>query len=512
MTKEQIIEKCKESFIYLGNVVTPDTFDLPSPKFHFEIEDVVLGNAKWVYNKSTDSYDIVYGNFTNKKICIEAPRGYAKSTLIAAYAVLHHLLFYGDKTYIIIQSKTRKEAVKRLRKIKNIFHSRVFRAVFDKHYNESTCPIWREDKILTPDGDTIEAIGTGQQTRGLKEDDTRVTLWVLDDPEDENNTKTQDSMDDNFHRLLTSLPALSKNESQIIIIGTPIHQMCMVERLMNAEGWVTAKFPACDEITKEVLWHEYETYEDLMQEKKEMMSLGKVSVFYSEKMLVITGDEDAVFREADIQYYKGFIDIVDGEAILNITSLNKKELEEPILKPVNLYMGVDPASSESSKSDYSTTVMIAYDEDQCIYVLPYFEKQVRPSVHAEDIINKIIEYPIKRVNVETVSYQESLRNIINDYLREKNKYQYGLEKKWTPRRDKDTRLKDLERFTVNKKLYLQENMHTLLAELLNFPRGRKNLLDGLWYATRYLSIPDHSTEPIKKEEEDEPTLSWMGMV
>ena len=80
------------------------------------------------------------------------------------------------------------------------------------------------------DGSMIICKGTGQQLRGIKHGNQRPTLIIVDDPEDENNTKTSESMEANLRWLLQSaVPSLDPKKGRIAIIGTPIHQRCMVE-------------------------------------------------------------------------------------------------------------------------------------------------------------------------------------------------------------------------------------------------------------------------------------------
>ena len=157
-------------------------------------------------------------------------------------------------------------------------------------------------------------------------------------------------------------------------------------------------------------------------------------------------------------------------------------------------MGVDPASSLKSSADLSTTVPIAFD-GWAIYMLPYFEKRVRPTEHARQIQNKYLELKPKKTHIESVSYQEALRSIMREWAMATGNYVSGLEKKWQPRGDKDDRLSELQRFTESHRLYLQPGMHRLQDEMLLFPRGRKNLLDGLWFATRNLKAPIHIHQP-----------------
>jgi len=244
----------------------------------------------------------------------------------------------------------------------------------------------------------------------------------------------------------------------------------------------------------------------LMQEKEDLLSIGKVSMWYSEKQCVITGDEDALFEETDIRWWDGYLDIIEQEAFLHITHLNRRKtskgnwelisLDEERIIPVNTYMGVDPASSLRRKADFSTTVPIAVDHRKNIYMLPYFEKRVRPTVHAKQITDKFLEIRPKKTYIETVAYQESLRNMVKDWMEENNEYIPGIGKKWQPRNEKDDRLQDLQRFTKQHKLHLQPGMHRLLDEMLLFPRGNKNLLDGMWYATRSMSEPYHDIQSV----------------
>ena len=173
--KIELISKCKENLLLFGRIITPNAFELPSPQFHYELV-TLLTDRKLL------------------KLAIEAPRGYAKSTL-CILTVLDHLIFDKGPKYVVIQSKTQREAKKRLGAIKNIIeYSRIFQDLFG-YMGVNVAKTWREDSIILPNGDTIEAKGYGQPVRGgLTEDWARVTLYYLDDPEDEDNTKTKDAL------------------------------------------------------------------------------------------------------------------------------------------------------------------------------------------------------------------------------------------------------------------------------------------------------------------------------
>lgn len=481
MTKDEIIQRASYDLIFFAQAIAQKAFELPTPDFHYELASLLLDK------------DLL-------KLAVEAPRGYAKSTL-CVFTVLHHITYGEGAKYVIIQSKTQGHAKQRLGAIKNILeYSDEYHQLYG-YKGMNTATEWNKDRIVLADGTVIEAKGYGMQTRGgLTEDWARITLYYLDDPEDENNTKTADSMSNNLDKFLSTLPGLKKKTGKAVVVGTPLNQSCLIEKLDTMGGWYFKRYSACNENTGEVLWKEMESFKELMQEKDDLLSIGKVSKWYSEKQCLITGDDDALFVEGDLRWWDGYY----NDGYLHITHQNRRKtlnnnwemilLEQERIIPVNTYIGVDPASSLKQSADLSTTVPIAFD-GWGIYMLPYFEKRVRPTEHARQIQDKVLELNPKKTYIESISYQEALRSIMREWMVEKNIYVSGLEKKWQPRNDKDDRLSDLQRFTEAHRIYLQPGMHRLQDEMLLFPRGRKNLLDGLWYATRNLKAPVHVHQP-----------------
>jgi len=173
------------------------------------------------------------------------------NSTLCVFRVLQHLLFDKGSKYVVIQSKTQKEAKKRLGAIKNIIeYSQAFRDLFG-YMGEQSAKTWTQDTIVLANGDTIEAKGYGQPVRGgLTEDWARVTMYYLDDPEDEDNTKTKDAMEGNLKKFLSALPGIKKKTGRVIVVGTPINQACLVEKLRKMGGWTFKHYQAVNEKTK----------------------------------------------------------------------------------------------------------------------------------------------------------------------------------------------------------------------------------------------------------------------
>ena len=481
--KQQVLDRCKTDLLYFGQILNPTAFYTESPEFHKEIVQMLMDRSIL-------------------QIMFQAPRGFGKSTLLLLF-ILHHLFFDGGNKVILIQSKTRPLALDRMSTIKSLLKSYLVSDLFSVNINEDTSSTWREDKIqfrfnniITGEnqGVMIRAIGTGMPARGMLVDETRITLYVLDDPDDEDNCKTKEAMDDNLSKFLGNKEGVDPRGGRTIVIGTPIREGCIVDRLNGNFGWETKVYDSIDETNKVSIWENYRSYKWVMEEKKrEYEELGMRWKWYAEFRCQISGEEDRVFK--DWKYWGGSLE--DG--FLKITHKHKQELPTPELVPVNTFLGIDPASSTKSTADYSVTFRLAFDGKN-IYVLPYFRQRVTPLAHAEQIVETVRQDKPTRGQVETVGYQEMLRTYLRQRLEEEDLYLPGLELKFNPRTEKSARLEMLQPFFASGRIWLMDNMPELEDEFNMYPRGKHDdLLDGLYYATRKLIPPDHQVET---EEDD----------
>lgn len=145
--------------------------------------------------------------------------------------------------------------------------------------------------------------------------------------------------------------------------------------------------------------------------------------------------------EEDILEYDGEIEVKPEGSILKLTYPDEKEI------PVNIFMGVDPASSTKQTADYSTIVPVAIDADNNRYVLPYFRRRIRPVDLAEAILMYYNRYRPEKTKIETVGYQEMLRDYLRRKCEELNIFIPGLEVKNQPRTAKSVRLEGMQPFS-----------------------------------------------------------------
>ena len=458
-TKE-ILLKVKDDIVLFGKIAMPQMFAVASPKFHYTIADKLKDNNK-------------------KQINIIAPRGHAKSSLIGGVFPLYHLMFDKGPKLVVLVSRTQDHAIKLLGTIKDALdYSEQFRSIFG-YWGQYSAKSWQKAEITLKDGSVIVCKGTGQQLRGIKVGNQRPTLIVVDDPEDENNTKTAEAMEQNLRWLLQSaVPSLDPRKGRIVIIGTPQHERCMVETLKDMTGWENMTFrPDLEE--NKALWEEWWPINKIREKKEELESINRLSVFYREYMCEIVGDEDQLFRQEDIQFYEGKYFRKDGEGHIKIT----EPFEEIV--PVNVFTGVDPASSVKQTADYSVIFNLAIDNKGRKFVLPYYRKHATPLTLAEAIVDNFRKYRSTKTRIESVGYQEMLREYVIKRCNEEEIFIPGLAIKENPRNSKSSRLESLQPTFAKKEVFMLSTMQDLQNEMLLYPRGKHDdLLDGLFYANK----------------------------
>jgi len=465
LSNDVILKKLHKNMILFGKVCVPNMFSVDSPPFHYEVAESLMDKEC-------------------KQVNIIAPRGHAKSSLVGGIFPLYHLMFDEGPKLIVLVSRTQDHAVKLLGTIKDVLdYSSQFRSLFG-YWGMNSAKKWSRAEVELKDGSMIICKGTGQQLRGIKVGNQRPTLLLVDDPEDEMNTKTAEAMEGNLRWLLQSaVPSLDPVKGRIAVIGTPQHQRCLVEVLKGMEGWKNMHF-APDMEKGIALWEEWQPIKKLRQKEKELESINRKSVFYREYLCQIVGDEDQLFKEEDIRYYEGYLRLNDDkEGILHLKNLNGVEVDEE--RSVNVFTGVDPASSTKQTADYSVIMSLAVDSENNRFVLPYYREHAKPLTLADAIITNFKKYRPMKTRIEVVGYQEMLREYVRAECEKQGLFVPGLEIGENPRNAKSFRLESLQPYFAQKKIYIQKNMKALIDELLLYPRGKHDdLLDGLFYANK----------------------------
>ncbi len=471
-----------------GRHCFPTALRKTTPPFHRDIYHSLNDNSK-------------------RRVLIAAPRGTAKSTVTTLILPLHRIAFKdpSEDEFIVIVSESQAQSVNFLSRIKyHLTHSQPFKELFGDQ-GPNTATRWAQTDIITANGVRIVAVGTGQRVRGFIEGDTRPTLIIIDDFESELNAFTVEGRTKNRKWVTEAvIPSLS-DEGKIAMIGTVISEDCFLYWAKDSPAWHVLWYSIIDENDNSI-WPERFPPERIESIKEEYTTVGNVNGFYQEYMNIAQSPDEAPFKPEWIKLHHYDFERINGQPCLVRETGDGKDI-----KPVELYGGIDPASSLSAIADYFVMVTIAIDYEGNKYIVDIERGRIAPSEQPDLIIKKFKQYRHKKVKIETVAYQEALRSQVKKMMLEENLYIPGLEKGVKPRTRKSERLLSLVPMVAKGEFYFRPRDTIAQAEFLAYPKGKNDdIMDAIWTSlegARPCRV--ESFDPRKKVEKKKSILDWM---
>ena len=196
------------------------------------------------------------------RIAIAAPRGYAKSTIVSFFYVMWSIC-HNKERFILILSATAMQAQTLLTAISTELQTNNlllsdFADIFSP--KEQVKTRWARNEVITPNDIKVTALGAGQDLRGLKHNEYRPSLIILDDVDGEKNTYNTQSREKIFNWFTQAvLKAGATKALNMVAVGTLLHTNSLLGRLTKK-----GEFPDWDKpIYKAVV--KFSTRDDLWQ-------------------------------------------------------------------------------------------------------------------------------------------------------------------------------------------------------------------------------------------------------
>lgn len=505
--KRRLLERMYTDIFFFAQVILGDE----TQPMHYHIRDKTPPFHK----------EIIYHLQRMKvgdKMAIVAPRGHAKSTLISLVYPLHRILF-GDEKFLLMISESEMQSKYLLEalgdelefneKLHYFFGKRMGR-VWGKEEKEV---ITGFDQYMKPTGSCKILIrGTGQKVRGLRYGAYRPTLTIIDDGEGDANTATP-AQREKFRRWLDAAVIPGSDDAKLIFVGTIIDEEAYLNKIAGskaytkegnhrAKGWKSLFYQAIIQDNKKglftssgkevldkaniptVLWKDRRPYKWLNARREELKNQGDVAYFYQEYQNMPMDDSFRVFRKKDLRYWEGYYLYENGHSfIMRRDQGNKEKI------PINVFMGVDPASSENIKADYTVIMVIGLDSEYNIYIIDYFRGQVTPMDGADQLFDMCEQYHPKEVKIEETGHV-----MLADYVRRRSK---EMGKFWNinPKKAIKTkfyRIKQLQPHFASHAVLMKDEHYDLESELLAFREHgtfKKDTLDALRWAIDDMYAP-----------------------
>lgn len=174
-------------------------------------------------------------------------------------------------------------------------------------------------------------------------------------------------------------------------------------------------------------------------------------------------------------------------------------------RPEKLYvsMTIDPAISEKQSADYFVINVSGMDKDYNIYVLDSLKGHWRVSEQIENIFTMYLKWKPSSIGLETVAYQKALKSWIEEKMRQTGTYFPITELRRNTNETKEFRIKAMEPFYREGKVFHARWMRSLEDELLRFPKGKHDDEIDALASQLELLVPGEGDNP-----DEAPYGSW----
>lgn len=436
---KQIFSEDIEEF---GKFFFKNHIQLETPKFHKKIYSLYQGDKD--------------------KIAIAAPRSHAKSTITDLVYLAWVIVNKKDK-FILLCSDTYSQATLFLEALKAEFEVNERLRMF---YGNLKSEKWSEGEIVVNDI-MIKALGAGMKVRGLKFRESRPTLILVDDLENDElveNKERREKLERWFNGAL--VPCMAKG-GRVIIIGTILHYDSLLYKLTHKDKYQEFHKEIFRAITDGVaLWPEHLNIQDLEKIKNEYIANGQGYLFYQEYQNDPVSDENRKFKIEKMQYWEN----VDG-------------------KLVNTYITIDRAYSTEKTADFTGIIINSVDRENNWHI-----RAERFKGDEKQVIDKIFDlreyYKPVKMAIEQKAYEYTLKPHIDDEMRRRNVF-FTIEELKDGGNSKVARIEGLIPRFEAKTIFLRKDDTDLIDELIRFPKAEHDdLADALSYQLQIAQAPD----------------------
>ena len=448
---------------------------------------------------------------------VGAPRGEGKSTQVTQLFTLWCIVT-GQKHYAVIVMDSIDQAYPMLEAIKAEleFNPRL-KTDFPEVCGQGR--VWQAGTIVTANDVKVQVAGSGKKLRGLRHGPYRPDLTILDDIENDEQVRNPEQRDKlNAWLTKTVLPLGGVGQKyDVIYIGTILHYDSVLNRTLNNPFWKGIKFKAMKRWPDRMdLWDRCEELyrndgaavaEAFYQANKDEMERGAVTSWAARGVLALmkirARDGHATF---DSEYQN---DPVSGEDAPFAKSM---KFWTDLPSDLVYFGSLDPSLGKAGASRDPSAIIIGGYQRQTgkLYIVEAQIKKRLPDLIIEDVIRLHRQYRCKLWFVETVQFQEFLKDELV-----KRSAARGLPvpaRAVKPVSDKLLRIETLQPHMANGLILLNESQQTLVQQFRHFPKADHD--DGpdavhmLWSGAVANCVPIEWQSPNDDDFDDDIRSKW----
>ena len=247
----------------------------------------------------------------------------------------------------------------------------------------------------------IEAYGKSKSIRGIATQDRRPHIAIIDDPQDTEDAKSDTVLENDWTWFLSDIKFLGAH-TRIFLIGNNLGEKSIIERVFsNAADLNFRTFKIPVENDGVPAWPAKDKIEEIYAERESFRKLGKLDIWYRERMCIAVAEESRVIHKEDFRAY---------------SFGTKKKIREKS----NVYFTVDPASSTEKSSCYRAIVVNAVTSDNywMLLDLPYGRWDSAGLI--DMLFEKVVQWQPNSVGIEKGMFKQTIEPFIYKEMSRRN--------------------------------------------------------------------------------------------
>ncbi len=425
----------------------------------------------------------------NRFLAVAAPRGSAKSTILAFLKPTHSVVF-KLKRYICIIGASQEKANEKLGSIKKFFRDDSDFGIEMVKDTESEVQFRHPDKFETK----ISTFGREQvpKVRGAKFDAYRPDLIIIDDLEDDKqveNPELRREVREHFEDSI--LKSLDAQTGECIVIATVLNDDCLIARLVSKDHYVTWRKLRYKSLFKinGIYYSIWEGKKGWGVEELKADRLNNPRTFAKEKQNNPVSGAMARFKQEQFKRW----DIRQGNA--ELYNQTNELVSKFALTDCKAAIACDLAWEMKRESDFSV-IMPGFITPVSDILIEYYicKKGMRPHELQEilfSMVDRLENLTGSKVPVgfEKAQIEKVQKYLLKQAMRERNKFLITKELLWDADKTKRAEMR-LEPRYAQGVIYHRANMKDLEYQLIRFPSGtHDDLVDAAQGLVQLLQYP-----------------------
>lgn len=416
-------------------------------------------------NKTPPFHREIILDFHSPKIaqlCDIVFRGGAKSTIAEEAICIEAGL--REFRHCFIVGASLDKACERLHAIRRIIEkNEVFRHVFGDLVGKP----WTDERIETPTGITIMAMGRGQAIRGTKAEDIRPDLMLIDDIEDRQSISTPEGRKKVADWMFDELLPAGDVDMRVRMLANDMHPECIANELEKpGSGFLVKRYPweyLDAQGERQATWPDRFPLSYIDQRRDQFYSQGKADEYNANYLCRSRSPEDKPFRR-DMFRHAG----EKGVPAVKVTW-------QPI------YAMIDPA--RSVKETAATTGFAAWFRvGTRLVVVESWAKRMLPADMIDALFAFNEQYRPVKIGFEKTGLNEWAMQPIR-LEQAKRRIMLPIEPMDAPR-DKMGFIRGLQFSMIAGETIFAKPLPDLEAQLLGFPSGHIDAPNALAYSQK----------------------------